>query len=390
MKVSEITVHLFNGGSIMAYSEDYEAGMRGDSFGADTFSYSYQMGAQERERRARSGGGFGGSSALGGGPVAVLGVILAFLGFIAALAAYPISGCLTGIAFALGTALINGGGHNTMNGVGLVFALMVPCGLIYFVTFSFELRAAASSALYRTFRLYWRLVLGTFFVHALGSAFHRPNDFGEPAPISGYLVDAVMTVGGCLLLYLNSIRLDRKYGLIPPRIALLDRLIAPLQNRLIPVMPIDKDDSLFVRAKIDSGKPVEVGLRSDGMVQLGASQFPLRNLLSVETNRDHRGLLAVCAVFLFFAGPGILKNMFGDFQSLTAQALGLSAVLGSAYLLLMSLLPKTPAGKLAGPFRFVELCYTDTDDRPRLHSLKFETASDEIRFRRALASTGQG
>jgi hypothetical protein len=116
-----------------------------------------------------------------------------------------------------------------MSAVGLIFAMMVPCYLFYRLLFRLELKIASSLHIYRIFRQCWRMVVGAFAVHVPGTAFHVKGEYPDGAPLSGYLIDGAMTVTSFFLLYLNSIRLDRKYDLDPVRFKGLEFIVVSIR-----------------------------------------------------------------------------------------------------------------------------------------------------------------
>ena len=59
----------------------------------------------------------------------------------------------------------------------------VPCYLFYRLLFRLELKMASSLRLYRIFRQCWRMFLGSFAVHVLGTAFHARGEYPDGAPL---------------------------------------------------------------------------------------------------------------------------------------------------------------------------------------------------------------
>ena len=332
--------------------DNYEAGLFGESAGHDIFSPDYQSGARERERRALAteGGGGGGGAAGGGGGMlfGVIMVIVAFCAFVISFVTYPIAGITVLIAFLISAANVEGA-----NFVFLVFALMVPCFIVYLFTFKVEKRAAQAKW-YRTFRLYWRLVLGTFVVHEVGALFHRPRDYPNGAPLSAYLLDLALSAAGFVVIYLNSIRLDRKYELEPARNKLIDAFVDPIVKFLVPPVDPDIRETPPLSAKTDRGQAIEARVSADGVVTVGEDRVPVAQL-SIGVERKHRVKLVFGGVILFFAGPIIIKNMYGTFNGFMPETLGLIGIIASVLLVVVGFYEKTPPGKLAGSFRYLNV-----------------------------------
>lgn len=217
----------------MAY-DDYDAGLKGETIGHDTFSYAYQLGARERERQAASSGGAGGLAGASGGGIVLVAVlvIVSFIAFVLAICTYPFAGIVTGIAFGIGVWLLNGDGHNTMNGVGLVFALMVPCYIVYRLAIIAE-HKIAQHKIYRIFRTLWRIAAYTYIAHALGTGLHMEN--GKVVlhdSFMDYILHVLMVVVAFFGSYWNSVRLDYKYNLEPVRLKWIDSALNAVLSRM--------------------------------------------------------------------------------------------------------------------------------------------------------------
>ncbi|MCB1682556.1 MAG: hypothetical protein H6858_10235 [Rhodospirillales bacterium] len=367
--------------------DNYEAGLLGETAGHDTLSYEYQRGVLERERRAKGGGSWstesGVASSSGSIVLAAVAVIIAFCAFIVSFCVYPIAGLSTLFAFGIGTGVINGDGHNTMNGVGLVFALMVPCYLIFRVTFGLEMKMGKVRS-YQIFRHYWRLVVGTYAVHVLGTSFHLQSQYPEGAPLSGYLMDWGMTFAAFFLLYLNSKRLDSKYELEPVENKKIDVILAPVLNWVTSPAPKAVRETGLLHAKALDGQAIEIAVQADQSVRLGGDVVPVSHIRDVEEVRTFRMLMRVAGIVLFFAAPVVVKGMFGGFESSIAQILGVAGIVFSAYLVLTSFLNRTPPGKLQGPFRSHSILFDDVEKNSKIVELKFASAKDERLFMQAL------
>lgn len=208
--------------------DDYEAGLLGETAGHDTFSPDYQAGARLRERGGRGGGGGGGAggiAGLGGGGIVFVAimVIVAFFAFIFVAATYPVAAAITGTAFAIGAWYTNADGHNTMNGVGLIFAWMIPCFIVYLFAMKVEHRVAGFW-LYRAFRTIWRIIAATLLGFVVGSATHTQGESLTGVHLFDMILNYMAAGLGFILGYMNSIRLDDKHDFTPFHIGPLDKL----------------------------------------------------------------------------------------------------------------------------------------------------------------------
>lgn len=208
--------------------DDYEAGLLGETAGHDTFSPDYQAGQNDRGSGGGGGDAIGGIAGGGGIVFVAVMVILAFFAFILAICTYPIAGVITGIAFAIGIELTNGDGANTMNGVGLVFAWMVPCYVVYRLAMLLE-GVVQQFKWYRIFRTFWRIAAYTFMAYTFGSALHRYDAVKHTAD---YVLHGAIVFFTFFISYLNSIRLDEKYDLDPVRLKWLDTAMKPILSRI--------------------------------------------------------------------------------------------------------------------------------------------------------------
>lgn len=208
--------------------DDYDAGLRGETAGHDVFSPDYQDGTRIRQRGGR-GGGVGDGGVLGGMAgggivfVAVM-VIAAFFAFIFVAATYPVAAAITGTAFGIGAWYTNADGHNTMNGVGLIFAWMIPCFIVYFFAMKVE-HFVAGSWLYRAFRTIWRILAATLLGFVIGSATHTQGGSLTGVHLFDMILNYMAAGVGFLIGYMNSIRLDDKHDFTPVHIKPLDRIV---------------------------------------------------------------------------------------------------------------------------------------------------------------------
>ncbi len=207
---------------------DYEAGVLGETAGHDIFSPDYQAGARVRERGGRGGGGGGGGAlaGMGGGGIVFVAimVIAAFFAFIAAFATYPVAAAITGIAYAIGAWYENHDGNNTMNGVGLIFAYMLPCFIVFLFAMKVE-HYVASFWFYRAFRTVWRMLAGTLIGFVIGSATHTQGGSLTGVHLFDMILNYMAAGLGFIIGYMNSIRLDDKHDFMPVHIKPLDRVV---------------------------------------------------------------------------------------------------------------------------------------------------------------------
>ncbi len=370
----------------MSFSDEYKAGYSGQSWGVDTFSYSYQMGQNDRARQVREGtygsdGGASGAVAGGGGIVfAAVAVIIAFCAFVVALVSYPMAAGVTGILFGISASVINSDGAK-MNGVGLVFALMVPCYIIFVLAFNVE-QKVANFRPYRVFRQYWRVVVGTFFVHTLCTGLHRE---GSNAGFFEYAIDVVATASSPFLMYLNSMRLDRKYEMEPIRFRWLEAIVAPVKNRLVPkVNESIRETPLFQVKDALRGGAMQVQV-SNGMVKFGDHMVPVGNVKKINYGREYRGSLLGVGVVL----PVVLIVIIGkatneEFIGFFPQFFGLASLVLGAVLVLWGLIQATPPGRLQGPFRTIDFYFAVDGEKNEQVYLKFQKPQDERMFVQAL------
>lgn len=365
--------------------DNYEAGLLGETIGHDTFSYDYQMGARERERQASSGGG-GGVGALagagGGGIVfAAMMVILAFCAFIVSFCTYPIAGMATLIGFGIGTQIVNGDGHNTMNGVGLVFALMIPCYILYMLTFQIEMKMG-HVRVYQIFRHYWRLAVGTFVAHILGESFHMKSQFPDGAPLSGYLTDYAITITAFFFLYLNSQRLDEKYELEPVETQWINRIVDPALKWLFPVVPWNLRETGILVAKTAQDAPIEIEMQPGQNLRVGEDIVPVQ-FLTITEKRKHRGRVALAGLALLFGSISLVDALFGFDDFFPYLLSGAGMALGF-FLAVSSLGGESRPGRLQAPFRWLQFSYPTGSGINKLVELQFRKRMDEKVFRRAL------
>jgi hypothetical protein len=224
--------------------DDYEAGLLGETAGHDIFSPDYQAGTRARQRGG--GGGGGALAGLGSGGIVFVAimVIVAFFAFIVAIGTYPIAGTITGIAFAIGMQVTNGDGQSTMNSVGLIFAWMIPCYIVYIFAMKLE-HFVAGYRLYRAFRTFWRIVFGTLLGFVIGSAFHTQGGSFTGIGVLDHVLHWFVTVVGFVGGYMNSIRLDDKHNFDAFHIRPLDRVV----KLLLGWAPGYRDSAFFVRKK---------------------------------------------------------------------------------------------------------------------------------------------
>ncbi len=367
---------------------DYEAGLKGLTVGFDVNSDDYKAGATERERRARGplgGGAAGGAGGAGGGGgivlVAIL-VIVAFCAFVISFCVYPVAGLAVLIAFVVGSTTLDPSG--SMNFVGLVFAMMLPCLIVYLYARRLEARLGRRPR-YRAFRHYWRLVLGTNLFHAIGVSFHMKKHYPDGAPLSAYVLDAFLTVAGFFIVYWNSIRLDRSAGLVPVRIAWIERLVQHVQNRLVPVVPEGITETGILPGQASNGSAVELSLQQ-GAALIGTERIPLDALVEVAQVRERRGLLGCSGVLLLIVAPLLVKGIFGDFSGTVAKWLGFGAILYAAWLVLVAVIERTPAGRLGGPFRSLRVTWRVEDGSLRSTSVRLRHPRDERLFTAAVGN----
>lgn len=358
--------------------DNYEAGLLGESAGHDAFSIDYQLGEKERERRAKSGdsGGLGITAGGGGGLIALaLLTYIALFSFIVSFCVYPIAGfaVLLNFLFFVSVMHIDGGGLIP------VMLFMVPCALAYGFTIPLELKFGKVQA-YQTFRHYWRLVVGTYTFHLLGMAFHLESEYPHGAPFSGYLIDWCLTIGGFFFVYLNSLRLDAKYDLVPINNPWIDRAITPVLKWLTGVVARDVRETGALTVKTDAAPSMEISVHSDHTVRLGAEVIPVWHIISIKEHREYRVTFFVVGLLLFFVVPGVLQATVGEFDSFMPQAIGLAGLLCSAYLVITALLPATPPGKLQAPLRSQVITYDDAENKPRFLQVWFKSPADERLF----------
>jgi len=362
--------------------DNYQGGLRGETVGYDVYSPDYQAGASERERRARGpmgGGAVGGAGGAGGGAGIVLAavlVIIAFCAFVVSFCVYPVAGLAVLIAFAVGSSILDPGG--TMNFVGLVFAMMLPCLIVYMFVRRLEARLGARPR-YRAFRHYWRLFFGTMLFHAIGASFHMEKHYPDGAPLSAYALDAFLTFTGFFFVYWNSLRLDRDAGLKPVRIQWIDRLLVLIKNRLVPPAPEGITETGVLPAQTENGSAVEVSIQG-GAVLVGAQRIPLDAIVEVAQIRQRRGLLGCSGVLLLIVAPLLVKGIFGDFSGTLAKWLGFGAILYAAWLFFVAVFERTPAGRLGGPFRSLRATWNDNGGERRSITLRFTDPRDERLF----------
>ncbi len=209
--------------------DDYEAGLLGETAGHDVFSPDYQAGTRARERGGRGGGGGGGAGGLaglgsGGIVFVAIMVIAAFFAFIACVATYPVAAAITGTAFGIGAWFTNGDGQNTMNGVGLIFAWMIPCFIVYLFAMKVE-HFVAGFWPYRAFRTMWRIAAATLLGFVVGSATHTQGGSLTGIHLFDMILNYLAAGLGFILGYMNSIRLDDKHDFTPVHIKPLDRVV---------------------------------------------------------------------------------------------------------------------------------------------------------------------
>ncbi len=368
--------------------DNYEGGLRGETVGYDVYSPDYQAGASERERRARGpigGGATGGAGGAGGGAgivlVAIL-VIIAFCAFVVSFCVYPVAGLAVLIAFLVGSATLDPGG--TMNFVGLVFAMMLPCLIVYLYARRLEARLGRRP-LYRAFRHYWRLFFGTMLFHAIGVSFHMEKHYPDGAPLSAYALDAFLTFTGFFFVYWNSLRLDRDAGLQPVRIQWIERLLVLLKNRLVPPAPEGITETGVLPAQTHNGSAVELSIQG-GAVLVAAQRIPLDAIVEVVQVRERRGLLGCSGVLLLIVAPLLVKGIFGDFSGTVAKWLGFGAILYAAWLVLVAVIERTPAGRLGGPFRSLRVTWRVEDGSLRSTSVRLRNPRDERLFTAAVGN----
>ncbi|NJN14795.1 MAG: hypothetical protein HC813_04115 [Planctomycetes bacterium] len=270
-----------------------------------------------------------------------------------------------------------------MNFVALVFALMIPCYIVYRVLMPVEMKAGKRRG-YRVLRHYWRIVVGTYVVHAFGTLWHR----GEEGPaLMGHALDAAMTVIGFFLLYLNSRRLDAKQDIEPIRSAWIDLALDPVLRRVAP--PISREVPVIegMRVRTGAGESLEIRLGVDQILHLGSRSLPLAMAEVGEMERSHRGKLAAAALLLFLTGPVLVKKVFGNLRDLLPQLFGLAGILASLALLGWALLKHTPSGLLGGPFRSHWIHWRTADGQREAMQIRFRESSDERLLLAALVNS---
>lgn len=372
----------------MSFSNEYNAGYNGDSWGVDTFSYSYQMGQKDREREMREGtlggggggGGGGGAMAGGGGGIILVAVmvIVACCAFAIALISYPVAAVLAGGAFLLGTGMMGSG----MNFVGLVFALMVPVFIAYLFAFNLEKKAAGFRP-YRIGRQWWRVVAGTYLVYFVGYALltHDPEEAG----FLEYAIAWTANIAAPYLMYANSIRLDKKYQLEPIRFRWLEFIAAPIKNRFVPAVDENvRETPVFPVTDAYAKAPMNVQI-ANGMVTFGEITVPIGNIKRVSYERERSMLLTTAGIVLPIALIVIIgKTIDEEFIAFSAQLFGAASLGLGALLLMWGLIPAMPPGRLQGPFRIISFYFAKTEEENAQVYLRFAKPEDERMFVQAV------
>lgn len=361
----------------MSFSNEYKAGYNNEPWGVDTFSYSYQMGQRDRER------GSGGDAMAGGGGIlfAAFAIIIAVFAFIIALISYPFAAIVAGVGFVIGVTMMQSGG-TAWNGLGFVFALMVPIFIVYVFAFQLELKFGHNQR-YRFVRQRWRIVAGTYLVYFLGYAL-LTND-PEQAGFLEYTIHIFAVAVAPYLMYENSMRLDRKYDLEPLRFRWLERIVAPVKNRLVP--PVDEQvrETPVLHVKdMYNGVPMDVQI-ANGMVQFGETTVPIGNIKTISYERERRGSLLAAGVILPIVLIVIIGKANGeDFKSFFPQLFGVAGLAGGLVLILWALIQATPPGRLQGPFRHVNFYFAKDDETNDQVYIKFARPEEERKFVQAI------
>ncbi len=359
----------------MSFSDDYKDGLAGKSgYGVDTFSYSYQMGQKDRER-----GSGGDAGAAGGGGIlfGALAIIIAVCAFTIALISYPFAAGVAGAGFVIGVTMMQAGG-SAWNGLGFVFALMVPIFIVYVFAFQLELKFGHNQR-YRFCRQWWRILAGTYLVYFLGYAL-LTND-PEQAGFLEYTIHIFAVVVAPYLMYENSMRLDRKYELEPIRFRWLERLVAPVKNRLIP--PVDekvRETPVFHVKDVYKKAPMDVQV-ANGIVQFGETKVPVANVKTISYEREYRGWLLSAGVIL----PILLIVFIGkssgeDFTGFFPQLFSVAGMAGGLALVLWAFIQKTPPGRIQGPFRHMNFYFAKDEQTNGQVYIKFARPEEERKF----------
>lgn len=370
----------FFGNSCMSFSDEYKAGYSGN-YGPniDTLSYSFQMGQNDRDRQIRegtygnqSGGAFAGLSV---GPVLFAVVVLvAIAAFFLAWISYPIAGILTGITFGVAAFFLQEQG---MNGTMQIFALAVPCYIVFRFALMLE-HKVAKLKLYRIFRQCWRIFAGTSLVHALARRLHVT---GNPT-MDAYIIDGVLTGLAPFAFYLNSIRLDVKYMHAPIRFKWIDMILVLVKNRFVrPAMKDIRETSALPVRDITSNAVMNAQV-TGGRVAMGNVNVPVGNILRCAHGRRQRFGLSVAGLILGFIFIGSIGGGNGaETRGFLSQIVGLAGLAIAALLLVWAFIPNALAGKLGGPFRFLEVFYIGENgaDGGKVR-MQFNSAEDEHRF----------
>ncbi len=369
----------------MSFSDEYKAGYSGNPWGVDPFSYSYQMGQKDRERDMHNGsygsGAGGGGMAGGGGIVfAAVMVIIAVCAFVIALMSYPVAAGATGIVFAISAAAMNSEGAQ-MNGVGLVFALMVPCFIVFVFAFQVEKKLGHFRP-YQLFRQVWRIVVGTFFIYTLGTGLIMDP---EKAGFFEYAIHYSTAIAAPFLMYLNSMRLDRKYEIEPIRFRWLERLMSPIKDRLVSKVDENLQDTPVFRVRDTlKGGTMDVQV-SNGVVTLGEEKVPVGSVKKISYNRDRTRSLLVAGILLPIVFIVILGNITNeDFAGFFPQLFGLLSLVFGGLLVFWALVENTPPGKFQGPFRSVDVFFARDNATNGQVYLAFLRPEEERAFVQAL------
>jgi hypothetical protein len=221
--------------------------------------------------------------------------------------------------------------------------------------------------------------VGTFFVYTLGTGLLR----GGNAGFFEYFIHWGSAVCAPYLMYMNSMRLDKKYELEPIRFRWLDPLTGPIKDWLIPKVPGDLRDTGPLHAR-SAGDEIIIEV-SGSTAKFGEVEIPVAKITNVEYEREHRGLLIGGGIFLPMVLIAILGKMTNEsFIGFFPQLFGLASLAVGAVLIFWGVVQSTPAGKLAGPYRILWVHYTKEDDDSGVFHIKFNRPEDERAFLQTL------